>query len=185
LERLPSIGPKSAQRLALHLLRSPEEQVRNLANALMEVLEQVKRCSICFNFTEDDPCALCQDTRRDVSMICVVADPRDMLAIENTGEYRGLYHVLGGLISPMEGVMPDDLRVRELLARLQEQTVQEVILALNPVAEGDATAVYLARLVRPLDIRTTRLALGLPVGGDLDYADQVTIARALEGRREI
>jgi recombination protein RecR len=185
LERLPSIGPKSAQRLALHLLRSPEEQVRNLANALVEVLEQVKRCSICFNFTEDDPCALCQDARRDGSMICVVADPRDMLAIENTGEYRGRYHVLGGLISPMDGIMPDDLRVRELLARLQDQTVQEVILALNPVAEGDATAVYLARLVRPLGTRTTRLALGLPVGGDLDYADQVTIARALEGRREI
>lgn len=185
LERLPSIGPKSAQRLALHLLRCPPEQVRTLASALLEVLQQVKRCSICFNYTEEDPCALCQDPRRDATLMCVVADPRDMIAIENTGEYRGRYHVLGGLISPMDGVMPEDLRVKELLARLQDQPVQEIILALNPIAEGDVTAIYIARLVRPLGIRTTRLALGLPVGGDLDYVDQVTIARALEGRREI
>lgn len=185
LERLPSIGPKSAQRLALHLLRCPPEQVRTLASALLEVLQQVKPCSICFNYTEEDPCALCQDPRRDATLMCVVADPRDMIAIENTGEYRGRYHVLGGLISPMDGVMPEDLRVKELLARLQDQPVQEIILALNPIAEGDVTAVYIARLVRPLGIRTTRLALGLPVGGDLDYVDQVTIARALEGRREI
>jgi recombination protein RecR len=185
LERLPSIGPKSAQRLALHLLRCPPEQVRTLASVLLEVLQQVKRCSICFNYTEEDPCALCQDPRRDASLMCVVADPRDMIAIENTGEYRGRYHVLGGLISPMDGVMPEDLRVKELLARLQDQPVQEIILALNPIAEGDVTAIYIARLVRPLGIRTTRLALGLPVGGDLDYVDQVTIARALEGRREI
>lgn len=185
LERLPSIGPKSAQRLALHLLRCPPEQVRTLASALLEVLQQVKRCSICFNYTEEDPCALCQDPRRDATLMCVVADPRDMIAIENTGEYRGRYHVLGGLISPMDGVMPEDLRVKELLTRLQDQPVQEIILALNPIAEGDVTAIYIARLVRPLGIRTTRLALGLPVGGDLDYVDQVTIARALEGRREI
>lgn len=185
LERLPSIGPKSAQRLALHLLRCPPEQVRGLATALLEVLQQVKRCSVCFNFTEEDPCALCQDPGRDAALMCVVADPRDLIAIENTGEFRGRYHVLGGLISPMDGVMPEDLRVKELLARLQDQPVQEIILALNPIAEGDVTAVYIARLVRPLGIRTTRLALGLPVGGDLDYVDQVTIARALEGRREI
>ena len=185
LERLPSVGPKSAQRMALHLLRSPEEQVRSLAQTLLEVLEQVQRCSICFNFTEEDPCMLCQDPRRDPRTICVIADPQDMMAIENTGEYRGLYHVLGGMISPMDGIMPEDLQVQELLARLEPSAVEEVILALNPVAEGDATAVYLARLVRPLEIRTTRLALGLPVGGDLDYADQVTIARALEGRQEL
>lgn len=184
LERLPSIGPKSAQRMALHLLRDPE-QARQLAAAIQEATQAIKNCPVCFNLTEQEPCSICRDAKREATTLCVVADPRDLMAIENTGEYRGQYHVLQGLLSPVDGVGPEDIRVRELLARLRPGQTKEVILALNPVVEGDATAMYLAKLIKPLGIRTTRLALGLPVGGDLDYADQVTIARALEGRREI
>jgi len=184
LERLPSIGPKSAQRMALHLLRDPA-QARRLAAAIQEATQAITSCPVCFNLTEQEPCAVCRDAKRDATTLCVVADPRDLMAIENTGEYRGQYHVLQGLLSPVDGVGPEDIRARELLARLRPGQTKEVILALNPVVEGDATAMYLAKLIKPLGIRTTRLALGLPVGGDLDYADQVTIARALEGRREI
>jgi len=185
LERMPGIGPKSAQRLAFYLLDLPKEDAQALAEAIQEVKEKIQACSTCFNFTDQDQCSLCQDERRDRSQICVVAEPRDLIAMENTGEYRGVYHVLHGLISPIDGVEPDDLTIQPLLERLQGGQVKEVILATNPVVEGDATALYLAKLIKPLGIKVTRIALGLPVGGDLDYADQVTVARALEGRTEM
>ncbi|HIE53554.1 MAG TPA: recombination protein RecR [Armatimonadetes bacterium] len=185
LERLPTIGPKSAQRLALYLVQAPSEQVRHLAEALLEVTEKIRTCSLCFNFSVEELCPVCQEERRDWTTICVVADSRDLMAIENTGEYRGVYHVLQGLLSPAEGIGPEDIRIRELVERVKNNTVREVILATNPVVEGDATALYIAKLLKPLGVKTTRLALGLPVGGDLDYADRVTIVRALEGRREI
>lgn len=185
LERLPGIGPKSAQRLAFHILDRPEEEARQLADALIEVKQQIRLCSQCFNFTDADPCAICADERRDRATICVVAEARDMLAMENTGEYRGLYHVLHGLISPLDNVGPEQLRIKELLERVRAGAVREVILATNPVVEGDATASYLAGVLKPLGVRVTRIALGLPVGGDLDYADQLTITRALQGRTEM
>ena len=184
-ERLPTIGPKTAQRLAFHILRSPRGEVEEFAHALLDAIHELKPCSQCFNFTEEEPCSICRDPRRDTSLICVVADPKDVLAIENTGEFHGLYHVLQGLLSPAEDIYPEDLRIAELVERVRAGGVQEVILAINPVVEGDATAIYIAQLLKPLGVRTTRLALGLPVGSDLDYADTVTLARALEGRQEI
>jgi recombination protein RecR len=185
LERLPGVGPKTAQRLAFHLLRQTPEEVRALAQAIVAVRETVRPCAVCRNLTDGERCAICEDPRRDRSQICVVAEPQDVVAMESSGEYRGLYHVLGGLISPLEGVGPEQLAIAALLQRLQEGGVREVIIATNPVVEGDATAIYLARLIKPLGIKVTRIALGLPVGGDLDYADQVTIGRALLGRTEL
>jgi recombination protein RecR len=181
--KLPGIGPKTAQRLTFHLLRMPAEEARGLADAIVEVKERIGFCSTCFNITESDPCWVCRGAR-DRSMICVVEEPLDVLALERTGHYKGLYHVLHGAISPMEGIGPEELRIRELLGRLGEG-VQEVILATNPNLEGEATAMYLTKLLTPLGAKVTRLARGLPVGGDLEYADEVTLTRALEGRREL
>ncbi len=182
--KLPGIGPKTAQRLTYHLLRAPTEQSQALAEALIRMKERTVFCSVCFNITELDPCAICQDPQRDRSVLCVVEEPLDVLALERTRVYAGLYHVLHGAISPVEGIGPEDLRIRELLARLEREAVTEVVLATNPNLEGEATALYLQRLLRPLGRRVTRLARGLPVGGDLEYADEVTLRRALEGRGE-
>ena len=185
LQRLPGIGPKTAQRLTFFLLKRPREEVRELADALTAVKERIGYCRICFNVTDEDPCRVCSDPSRDSRVLCVVEEPNDMLAMERTGEFHGRYHVLLGALSPLEGVGPDDLKVRELLARLDGGDTTEVILATNPNVEGEATALYLAKLLRPLGVRITRIARGLPVGGDLEYADQVTLSKALEGRREI
>jgi len=183
--KLPGIGPKTAQRLTFFLLRAPAEQARALAEAILQVKAKIVFCSICFNITDKDPCAICAGADRDPTAICVVEEPLDILALERTRQYRGLYHVLHGAISPVDGIGPEDLKVRELLERLKKSAIQEVILATNPNLEGEATAMYLARLIQPTGIRVTRLARGLPVGGDLEYADEVTLARALEGRREM
>ncbi len=183
--QLPGIGPKTASRLTFYLLRRPAEQAETLAKALQDLKSRIIFCDQCFNITEQSPCSVCQDDGRDRSTICVVEEPLDVLAIDRTGEYRGLYHVLHGAISPVEGIGPDELRISELLARLRGQPVQEVLLATNPNLEGEATAMYIARLIQPLAIRVTRLARGLPVGGDLEYADAVTLSRALQGRREM
>jgi len=183
--KLPGIGPKSAARLAYHLLRMPEAEARALAEAIIAVKEKIVLCSICQNISDTDPCAICRSERRDQSTVCVVEEPLDILALERTGQYQGLYHVLHGVISPMEGIGPDDLKIRELLERLKSGKVEEIILATNPNLEGEATAMYLQRLLSPLGIRITSLARGLPVGGDLEYADEVTLGRALEGRREV
>jgi recombination protein RecR len=184
--KLPGIGPKSAQRLTYYLLRAPLEEARALAEAILEVKEKIVLCSVCQNITDADPCAICQDGQRDRSKICIVEEPLDILALERTGSYKGLYHVLHGVISPMDGIGPDELKVRELLARLKSPAdVQEIIMATNPNLEGEATAMYLTRLIAPLGIKLTRLARGLPVGADLEYADDVTLTRALEGRQEV
>jgi len=183
--QLPGIGPKSASRLTFYLLRRPAEQAEALANALLDLKQKIVFCSVCFNITEESPCAICRDETRDRSILCVVEEPLDVVAIDRTGEYRGLYHVLHGAISPVEGIGPDELRINELLARLKAQPVKEVLLATNPNLEGEATAMYVARLLQPLGVRVTRLARGLPVGGDLEYADPITLSRALEGRREM
>jgi len=185
LQRLPGIGPKSAQRMTFFLLKRPIEEVRELSESLVAVKEQIVSCGTCFNVTEQDPCRICADPARDRRLLCIVEEPNDLLAMERTGEYRGLYHVLLGALSPLDGIGPEDLKVRELLARLEANAVAEVILATNPNVEGEATALYLAKLLRPLGPRVTRIARGLPVGGDLEYADQVTLSKALEGRREI
>lgn len=182
--KLPGIGPKSAQRLAYYLLRMPATEAQALASAILEVKERVTFCSICQNVTEIDPCRVCSDVTRDRTVICVVEEPLDILAIERTQAYRGLHHVLHGAISPMDGIGPEDLKIRELLERFRTDEVREVILATNPNLEGEATAMYLSRLIRPLGIKITRLARGLPAGGDLEYADDVTLTRALEGRQE-
>jgi recombination protein RecR len=187
-EKLPGIGPKSAQRLAFHVLRIADEEAQNLASAIAEVKTRIRFCSICGNFTDVEICDICTDTRRDDSVLCVVAEPRDLIAMEKTNEFRGRYHVLLGVINPIEGVGPDKLRIRELVGRLTDGKVREVILATNPTVEGDTTAMYLAHsVIKPLDpsIRITRIAHGMPVGGDLDYADQATLISALEWRREI
>ncbi|MDR0347848.1 MAG: recombination mediator RecR [Coriobacteriales bacterium] len=184
-ERLPGIGPKSAQRIVYWLLNAASEDATRLANAIVEVKETVHFCPRCFNYAEDELCAICTDSERDNTMICVVSEPRDVSAIERTGEYRGLYHVLGGALSPIDGVGPEQLTVKELLERLANTEVEEIILATNPNVEGETTAVYLARLIKPLGIKATRLASGLPVGGDLEFADEVTLGRAIESRREI
>ena len=185
LQRLPGIGPKTAQRLTFHLLKQPVAEVQGLADALVELKAQVLHCSRCFNITDVDPCRICRDPARDVRLLCVVEEPNDLIAMERTGEYRGHYHVLLGALSPLDGIGPDELKVRELLARVEADQVREVILATNPNVEGDATAIYLAKLLHPLALTVTRIARGLPVGGDLEYADEVTLARALEGRREM
>jgi recombination protein RecR len=185
LGRLPGVGPKSAQRIAFHLLAADPADVRRLAHALTEVKERVRFCRVCGNVAEAEDCRICRDARRDPAVICVVEEPKDVVAVEKTREFRGRYHVLGGAISPIEGIGPDDLRVRELMTRLADGTVTELILATDPNLEGEATATYLARLVKPMGLRVTRLASGLPVGGDLEYADEVTLGRALEGRRLI
>jgi recombination protein RecR len=183
LGRLPGIGPKSAQRIAFHLLAADPVDVRRLVSALTEVKAKVRFCEICGNVAEEQQCRICRDPRRDLSVICVVEEPKDVVAIERTREFRGRYHVLGGAISPIEGIGPDDLRVRELMTRLADEAVTELILATDPNLEGEATATYLARLVKPMGLKVTRLASGLPVGGDLEYADEVTLGRAFEGRR--
>jgi recombination protein RecR len=185
LGRLPGVGPKSAQRIAFYLLKSAPEDAKRLARAIVEAKERVSWCRRCFNFAEGDLCVYCRDERRDPTILCVVEEPRDIVAVERTQEYRGGYHVLLGAISPIEGIGPDQLKVKELLTRVGEEGVQEVILATNPNIEGEATAMYLARLLKPLGLRVTRIASGLPVGGDLEYADEVTLGRALEGRREV
>ena len=185
LHKLPGIGPKSAQRLGYFLLQAPEEQVRALAEAIVAVKEKIVLCSACQNITEADPCSICQDAERDRTTVCIVEKPLDILPLERTRGYHGLYHVLHGVISPMEGVGPEDIKIRELLARLRDGTVKEVILATNPNLEGEATAMYIQRLVTPLGIKVTRLARGLPFGSDLEYADEVTLTRALEGRQEM
>jgi recombination protein RecR len=183
LGRLPGIGPKSAQRIAFHLLAADSADVTRLASVLQRVKDEVKFCKICGNVSEADECRICRDVRRDLTVICVVEEPKDVVAIERTREFRGRYHVLGGAISPIEGIGPDDLKVRELLLRLQDGVVTELILATDPNLEGEATATYLARLIKPIGLRVTRLASGLPVGGDLEYADEVTLGRAFSGRR--
>lgn len=183
--KLPGIGPKSAARLTYYLLRMPKEEVLALADAIIAVKEKTVLCSSCQNITDSNPCAICASNERDHSIICVVKEPLDILALERTGQYKGLYHVLHGVISPMDGVGPDDLKIKELLHRLKSDSVKEVILATNPNLEGEATAMYLHRLLSPLGIRVTRLARGLPVGGDLEYADEVTLTHALKGRQEI
>lgn len=185
LARLPGIGRKTAQRLTYFLLKRPPEEIKRLSRVLETVAERVHACSTCGNLTEDDPCALCANPRRDRAVVCVVEEASDIGAIERTGEYRGMYHVMGGRLSPLEGVGPDELNIKSLLGRLQGGETTEVIVATNPSVEGEATALYLQRLIQPLGIRVTRLARGLPVGGDLEYADGVTIAQALSGRRDI
>ncbi len=183
LGRLPGVGPKGAQRIAFYLLAADPDDVRRLVSALTEVKDKVRFCTICGNVAEQEQCRVCRDPRRDLSVICVVEEPKDVVAIERTREFRGRYHVLGGAISPIEGVGPDDLRIRELMTRLADDTVTEVIIATDPNLEGEATATYLARMIKPMGLRVTRLASGLPVGGDLEYADEVTLGRAFEGRR--
>ncbi len=184
-EKLPGIGPKSAQRLAFHVLRASEDDVQGLAAALLEVKQKIKQCRVCYNYTDQDVCAICSDARRDRSLVCVVAEPRDAVAMEKTNEFRGLYHVLGGVISPMDGIGPEMLKIRELVNRIGEGEIKEVVLATNPTIEGDTTSMYIAGLLKPLGIKVTRIAHGMPVGGDMDYADQATLIQALQWRREI
>jgi recombination protein RecR len=185
LGRLPGIGPKSAQRIAFHLLKLPREDALRLSQAIVDAKDKVSFCTRCFNVAEGDECAICLDSRRDTTVVCVVEEPRDIVALEKTQDYRGRYHVLQGAINPIEGVGPDQLRIGELLQRLATEEIAEVILCTNPNLEGDATAMYLSRQLQPLGVKVTRLAFGLPVGGDLEYADEVTLGRALEGRREV
>ena len=185
LGRLPGVGPKSAQRIAFHILVTDPVDVRRLAHVLAEVKDRVRFCSVCGNVAEDEQCRICRDPRRDLSVICVVEESKDVVAVERTREFRGRYHVLGGAISPIEGIGPDNLHIRELMTRLADGVVTEVILATDPNLEGEATATYLTRLLKPMGLRVTRLASGLPVGGDLEYADEVTLGRAFEGRRAV
>ncbi|MFZ1653556.1 MAG: recombination mediator RecR [Candidatus Nanopelagicales bacterium] len=185
LGRLPGVGPKSAQRIAFFILQSESTDVRRLADALNEVKDKVRFCIECGNVSEDERCSICTDDRRDRSMICVVEEPKDVFAVERTREYRGVYHVLGGAISPIDGIGPDNLRIRELVARLGDDSVTEVVIATDPNLEGEATATYLARMLSPLGVAVSRLASGLPVGGDLEYADEVTLGRAFAGRRRV
>lgn len=185
LGRLPGVGPKSAQRIAFHLLDADKDEVQQLVDAITTVKTSVSFCQICGNVSEQEECAICRDARRDRTVICVVEESKDVMAIERTRSYRGLYHVLGGAISPLQGVGPDQLRIRELMTRLSDETIQEIVLATDPNLEGEATATYLSRMLKTLGIRVTRLASGLPVGGDLEYADEVTLGRAFEGRTVI
>ena len=185
LQRLPGIGPKTAQRLTFFLLKRPAEEVRELSESLVAVKDKIVHCQTCFNVTDEDPCRICRDPARETGLICVVEEPNDLMAMERTGEFKGRYHVLLGALSPLDGIGPEDLKIRELLVRLDAGGHTEIILATNPNVEGEATALYLARLLRPLGARVTRIARGLPVGGDLEYADQVTLSKALEGRREM
>ncbi len=183
LSKMPGIGRKTAQRITFYILKENKEEAQGLAQAILDVKEKVKYCSICFNITEADPCWICLDEKRDKTSICVVEEANDVLALERTAEYKGLYHVLGGALSPLDGIGPDNLRIKELLTRLKDN-VQEVILATNPNVEGEATAIYLSKLIKPLGVKVTRIARGLPVGGDLEFADQVTLTKAIEGRME-
>jgi recombination protein RecR len=185
LAKLPGVGEKTAARLAFHILRASPEDAAALAAAIGEVRQKIRFCSVCCDLTEADPCAICRDARRDGATVCVVAQPQDLIAIERAGGYRGRYHVLHGLLSPLDGVGPDDLRVAELVRRCGDGTIREAILATSPSVEGEATAVYLAKLLRPLGLRTTRIATGVPMGGELEYADQATLSRAIDGRREM
>ena len=185
LVKLPSVGQKSAQRMALHLLRAPREDALRLADAIHAVKDRVHFCSVCGNFTEEDPCLICRDPQRDGSVVCVVEQPVDVLALERTAQFKGRYHVLGGALSPLDGATPESLRIRELLERLRGNEIREVILATNPNVPGEATAMYLSRLLQPLGVKVTRIARGVPMGSDLEYSDLVTLARALEGRREV
>ena len=185
LGRMPGVGPKSAQRIAFHLLKLPRDDALRLAGAIVEVKDKVTFCPRCFNIAEGAECNICSDARRDTTVICVVEEPKDIVSVEKTGEFRGRYHVLQGAISPIDGIGPDQLKVKELLGRLDDEAVTELILCTNPNLEGEATAMYLSRLIKPLGIKVTRIASGLPVGGDLEYADELTLGRALEGRREV
>ncbi|HUZ42809.1 MAG TPA: recombination mediator RecR [Acidimicrobiales bacterium] len=185
LGRLPGVGPKSAQRIAFYLLKASKEDALRLSRSIVEVKDRISFCRRCFNVAEGEVCSMCSDARRDSSILCVVEEPRDIVAVEKTGEYSGLYHVLQGAISPIEGIGPEQLRIRELLARIETESVTEVILCTNPNLEGEATAMYLARMLTPLGVKVTRIASGLPVGGDLEYADELTLGRALEGRRQV
>jgi len=184
-QKFPSIGPKSAQRMAFYLLRMPLEEIERFAKSMIEAKVNTKTCEICFNISSTSPCEICSSAQRDKSTICVVAETKDLIAIEKTNEYKGLYHVLQGLISPMDGIGADDIRIKELLNRLTDDKVNEVILALSPSVEGEATSLYLNKLIKPFGIKISRIAFGLPVGADLEYADEITIAKAIEGRREI
>lgn len=185
LQRLPGIGPKGAQRLAFHILRTPREQADRLTDAVRAVKEQVTYCSTCSNVTDSNPCAFCRDSNRDHRLICVVEEPQNVAAIEKARDYKGTYHVLMGTLSPLQGIGPDNLKIKSLVSRIGAGGVEEVILATNPTVEGEATAIYLARLLKPLGVRVTRIATGIPVGSDLEYTDEVTMHRALEGRREV
>ena len=185
LSRLPGVGPKTAQRLAFHLLKVPRQEAASLAEAIVEAREKVTFCTRCFNFAQGELCEYCLDERRDPALVCVVERPQDIVAIERTGEFRGLYHVLGGAISPIDGIGPEELKVRELMERIRKDEIREVIVATNPRVEGEATAIYLANLLKPLGLKVMRIASGLPVGGDLEYADEITLGRALKGRLEL
>ncbi len=185
LARLPGVGAKTAQRLAFHMINMPLDQIESLAESIVSAKRNIKYCSSCYNLTDQDPCPVCLSEKRDKNMIMVVEDPRDMAAYERTKEYKGVYHILHGAVSPMTGVGPQDIRIKELLVRIQQGNIEEVILATNPNIEGEATAMYISRLLKPLGVKTTRIANGVPVGGDLEYVDEVTLCRALEGRREL
>lgn len=185
LHRLPGIGPKSAQRLAFYILKSPKGEANELAQAILAAKEKMVSCSVCGNITDSDPCPICEDSTRDGSTICVVEQPQDIFIFEKMGEYKGTYHVLMGALSPLDGIGPDDLKIKGLVTRIEKGNIREVIIATNPNAEGEATATYLSELVKPLGVKVTRLAQGIPIGGDLEYADEVTLAKALEGRREV
>ena len=185
LHRLPGIGPKSAQRLAFHILKSSRAEANELAQAILGAKEKMKSCSVCGNITDNDPCSICDDSTRDGNTICVVEQPQDIFIFEKMGEYKGTYHLLMGALSPLDGVGPDDLKIKELMARIEKGNIKEVIIATNPNAEGEATSAYLSKLIKPLGVKVTRLAQGMPMGGDLEYADEVTLAKALEGRREL
>ena len=185
LRKLPGVGQKSAQRLAFHILRGDPEEARALAQAIVEVKEKIRLCTVCFNITDTDPCLICADPGRDAASLCVVEEPHNLVSIEKSGQFRGRYHVLHGSIAPLRGIGPDDLKIGPLLERLRDGTVKEVILATNPNVEGEATAVYLSRLLKPIGVRVTRIAFGLPVGSELEYADEVTVGKALEGRRDV
>jgi recombination protein RecR len=185
LTRFPGVGKKTASRLAFHILRSSLSDAQELARSILDVKEKIRLCSVCFNLTDDDPCQICQDPNRSSDVLCIVEGPNDLMAIENTGEYRGKYHVLHGTISPLEGVGPEDIKIKELIERLKKRKVSEMILATNPTVEGGTTALYLTDLVRPLGVKITRIAYGIPVGSEIEYADGMTLLKALEGRREV
>jgi recombination protein RecR len=185
LQRMPGIGPKSAQRLAFYVLQSSQKDIEKLVEVISEAKGKLKHCSTCFNITDIDPCRICSDENRDKNILCVVAEPKDLVAIERSGEYNGKYHVLGGMISPLDGLGPENLRIKELMRRMQKGDFQEIVLATSPTTEGEATNIYLSRLMKPLGVKLTRLAYGLPIGADMDYADEATLSKAFEGRREI
>lgn len=184
-QKLPGIGPKSAQRMAFHILKMTHNEVQKFSEAILEAKEKIKYCRQCFNMSSENPCEICTNSNRDKTILCVVAETKDLIALERTREYKGSYHVLQGLISPLDGITPEDLRIKELIERLSQEKIQEIILALNPSVEGEATSMYLAKIIKPLGVKVSRIAFGLPVGADLEYADEVTLARALEGRREV